>query len=195
MKTVHSVEHSLTCLLVRLCGVEVANGSEVVINYGTRHSSAVRLALYGFIDAEHLGDDTVHLDFYLRPDDVDRNAPFKRKYFATAWNSEFTQRKRVESMQCFVDDQVSSSWGALGRRRRFYHNAPRVEQRVLGPPLRMKYDGRRRVVVKADFLRFLRLAFLPEVRSLSLSLHHSHSPLSTQWLLARNVLIGHQGPL
>ena len=138
----------------------VLNGTQIFVNYGTRHSSSIRLALYGFIDAVH-PTDTFHLDFHLRPESEDRNMEFKKKYFATAWNSEYVQRKRIHSMQCHVE-QDRSSWNALGRRGKYHHNVPIVQQRVLTPPLRMKYDGRRRVSVKEEFLRYLRLAYVPE---------------------------------
>ena len=60
--------------------------NEMFVNYGKTHTSANRMALFGFIDSYHPWDSfDVRLD--LMPNDS--NFIAKRRYFETVWNSDY----------------------------------------------------------------------------------------------------------
>ena len=144
---------------------DITNKSEIFINYGKYHQSSSRMALFGFIDNVHPYDHyTINLD--LKRNDL--NYGLKRKYFKTAWNSTWMQENKTidwDKYVCFYKHDIST-WQGLSRRPRGYQNVQNTgnkdEERVFGPPLSMEFYGQKIIRVHGNFLRFLRLAYLPK---------------------------------
>eukprot|EP01083_Nonionella_stella_P164914 547319_1 len=140
---------------------EFTNTSQIFVNYGKHHTSASRVALFGFMDETHPYD---HYPIQIDVRKNDAHSQIKTEYFRTVWNSTYTQNRALDLQMCPVSAiHDLSTWRSLGQPPKCRHNIQNraSDFKVFAPPLHMEYYGQHVIKVDANFLRFLRLVFLP----------------------------------
>ena len=133
------------------------NGSQIFINYDKEHSSADRLANYGFIDDVISKFDEVPIAIDL--DESDIHFAIKEKYFKTVWNSTFIRMNLPK-----FDENIWQSLGDEERKKYFDQTKGVVGHKRIKRVFQFGYKQEKVLRVNGEFIRFLRLAFLPKER-------------------------------